>query len=489
MSHFHLILLGLALVGSTVVSAQAPRPDGIALEDCRLENPAGVGAVGARCGALAVPENPDAPDGRQIDLHVAVVPALSRRTAADPLFVLAGGPGQAASDFYSAYAAAFAPVGRDRDIVLVDQRGTGRSAALACDYPEDPDVADIDPEQLQALTRECLGSLSGDPRYYTTSVAVRDLEAVRQALGYPQINLYGVSYGTRVAQHYLRRYPQQVRTLVLDGAVPPEVRLGPDVPLDAQRALDGLFARCAADSACQARFGDPAATFATLRTRLDTPVLLTFPDPATGEPRSLAFGQTHLAAIVRLLSYADTTAALLPLLLHTAEAGHLAPLAAQYLLLEQTLETQFAYGMHNAVVCTEDIPLIDAGQVDIPALEATYLGTVPLTSLTAVCSVWPAGVMDADLHAAIASDVPALVLSGSQDPITPPRYGEVTVSQYRNGLHLVLEGLGHGQLAAPCMPGLLARFIDAGSTAGLDTRCAAAIRPQPFFLDFTGPAP
>lgn len=460
------------------------------LGNCRLESPAGVGAIAARCGELTVPENPTAPDGRQIALHVAVVPALNRRAQPDPLFVLAGGPGQAASDFYAGYAGAFSAIARDRDIVLVDQRGTGKSAPLLCEYPDDPESPTVGPEQLRKATLDCLGTLDRDPRYYTTSVAVGDLEAVRRALGAEQINLYGVSYGTRVAQHYLRRFPQRVRTVVLDGAVPPQVLLGPDMALDAQRTLDAILARCRQDEACNARFPEAAAEFRSLQQRLKTPARLIFPDPASGRLETLDFGAEHLGGVVRLLSYSDGTAALLPLLIHAAQGeNNLAPLAAQYLLIEQTLASQFAYGMHNAVVCTEDLPLIDRQKVDSRALAATYLGTASLEGLAALCGVWPAGVLDADLHQPFRSDKPVLILSGGNDPITPVRYGEQVLAQFAKGRHLVIDGYGHGQLASPCVPGLLARFITLGATQGLDTSCVSGLKAAPFLLDFTGPAP
>ncbi len=479
--------MGGALGTPANAEGAAPR---LVLGDCRLESPAGIGAIAVRCGELSVPEDPAAPGGRQITLHVAVVPALNRRAQPDPLFVLAGGPGQAATDFYAGYAGAFSAISRDRDIVLVDQRGTGKSAPLNCEYPEDPEAPTVGPEQLKAATLECLAKLDHDPRYYTTTVAVGDLEAVRRALGAEQINLYGVSYGTRVAQHYLRRFPQQVRTVVLDGAVPPQVLLGPDMALDAQHTLDAILARCEQDAACQRRFPGIAAEFKALQQRLEAPARLTFPDPATGKPQTLEFGAKHLGSVVRLLSYSDETAALLPLLIHSAQSENsLAPLAAQYLLIEQTIESQFAYGMHNAVVCTEDLPLINRQQVDRGALAATYLGTASLDGLSALCSVWPAGVLDADLHQPVKSDKPVLILSGGNDPITPVRYGEQVRAQFSNGRHLVIEGYGHGQLASPCVPGLLARFINLGSTMGLDTGCVGALKAAPFLLDFTGPAP
>lgn len=480
-----LVVACLFLAREGAISA----PPTLEWTDCLLEASTGIGSQAALCADFDVPEgHVDA--GRRIPLHVAIVPALNRRAQPDPLFVLAGGPGQAATDFYAGYAAAFSAIGRDRDIVLVDQRGTGKSAPLLCEYPEDPESPTAGPEQLKAATLDCLRTLDRDPRYFTTTVAVRDLEAVRQALGAERINLYGVSYGTRVAQHYLRRYPQRVRTVVLDGAVPPQVVLGADMALDAQQTFNAILARCERDAACRQRFPDVAAEFKALQQRLRTPARLSFPDPATGKPQTLDFGAEHLAGVVRLLSYSDGTAALLPLLIHSAQAeNNLAPLAAQYLLIEQTLASQFAYGMHNAVVCTEDLPLINREQVDDAALAATYLGTASLEGLSALCSVWPAGVLDADLHEPLASDKPVLILSGGNDPITPVRYGEQTLAQFANGRHLVIDGYGHGQLASPCVPGLLARFISLGATQGLDAKCVDGLEAAPFLLDFTGPAP
>ena len=239
-----------------------------ALSECRLAHPAGLGSVAARCGRLPVAEDPGEPRGRQIELHFAVVPALDRRRRREPLFIIAGGPGQAATDFYAGFAAAFAPAQRNRDLVLVDQRGTGGSNRLDCDFPDDFELRAPTPERIRELSTACRRSLKGRPQFYTTSVAVRDLEAVRGALGYAHIDLYAISYGTRVAQHYLRHFGARVHAVVLDGVLAPDRTLGPETPFDAQRALDLMFVRCAADPACNAAFPDLAQRFAALRARL-----------------------------------------------------------------------------------------------------------------------------------------------------------------------------------------------------------------------------
>jgi len=481
-------LVALLLLANTL--AVRPAAASIKLDDCRLSHREALPTIAARCGRLAVAENPDVPTARRISLAIAVVPAISRKPRPDPLYLLAGGPGQSAREAFVAVAGAFTAVRRDRDIVLVDQRGTGGSSRLDCELPgDDLDRPEPRPEDLHRLAQDCLRRLPGDPRFYTTSVAVRDLEAVRAALGHERINLYGVSYGTRVAQHYARRYPRRARALVLDGVVPPTLALGPGMALDAQRALELGFARCSAEPACREAFGDPRLSFQALLGRLEgSAVPVGFRDPVTGLPRQLAFGREHLVLATRLLSYGTSTAALLPLLIDRAARDDLAPLAAQAAMIAPRLRGELAYGMHNAVVCTEDLPFVDALTVDRAALSRTYFGTAPLDGLLALCRDWPRGLLDADLKAPLRSDVPALLLSGEADPVTPPAYGALAARGFSDVRHLVLAGQGHGQFATGCVPQLLRRFLELGTTRELDTRCAALARAAPFFLDFNGPA-
>ncbi len=486
-------LAGIACIGLCASSAfdNAAQAAGLALKDCRLEHPEHALSIAARCGELEVREDPSQPASRPIRLKVAVVPALNLRGPADPLFVLTGGPGQAASEFYVAAAGAFVRVHRERDIVLVDQRGTGGSNALDCEFPEDDELADLTPQQIRRLAETCLASLAADPRFYTTSVAVRDLDEVRAALGYERVNLYGVSYGTRVAQHYLRRYPERVRAMVLDGVVPPDLALVADGALQAQRALDLIFERCRTEAACAKAFPDPAADFATLRTLLERqPAAVTMADPLTGVLHTETIRPVHLQTAARFLSYSPERAALLPLLLHEGAVRHnLAPLAAQADMLTTHYADALSYGMHNAVVCTEDAPLLGPATIDRAALARTYLGTLQLDGLIEICRIWPRGIIDEDFHALLESAVPTLLLSGTGDPVTPPSYAERVRSGLKQSLHLVLEGQGHGQLGTGCVPRLLADFLERGATRDLDVSCTRTIVPAPFFVSFSGPPP
>ena len=338
-----------ALCGGGRAAAAGP----LALHECRLEHPLRLTSTAARCGTLAVAEDPAAPGGPTIDLAVAEIPALNRRSTAPPLFLLAGGPGQAASDLYTSYAAAFARVNRNHAIVLVDQRGTGRSAPLDCAFPDDWQAGSDDLPRLLEAARACLAKQGDRVRHYTTSVAVGDLEQVRTALGFAAIDLYGSSYGTRVAQLYMRRHPQATHAAVLDGVTYPEQAIGPDTPADGERALDLIVARCQQDPQCAAAYPLLPADLDGLRRRFGPQRdPLTLSDPSSGLPMRIEFNRSVLGAALRFLSYNSTEASLLPTLIHQGAAGNLAPLASQTVMMSRQIGDQLAIGMQLSVVCS-----------------------------------------------------------------------------------------------------------------------------------------
>ncbi|MGC4029248.1 MAG: alpha/beta fold hydrolase [Steroidobacteraceae bacterium] len=467
----------------------------LSLSECRLEHPQGLTSLAAECGTLQVPENRANPTGRQISLFVARIPALSRKRAPDPLFILAGGPGLGASTFYAAAAPAFARINRDRDLILVDQRGTGRSGALLCPFAEQQ-LWDTDEATTTKLMRQCRDALAVDHdlAQYTTSVAVADLDAVRAALGYAAIDLYGSSYGTRVAQHYARRYPQHTRALILDGVIPPQRVLGTTTPLDAEQTLQRIFSRCRETPECRERFGDPEQDYLELREQLGAgAVAVQLAHPRSGEMLRLEFTTQLLAGALRLASYSADQAALLPLALTMANREkRFEPLAAQYLVAAAGYDAVLAYGMHNSVVCSEDVPLFNEATLNRRQLEGTFLGTAQIDSLRSICAEWPVGPVDADLHQALSSKAPALLLSGTADPVTPAAFGDEAALGFTAALHLKFPDHGHGQLAQPCVDGVMARFLDRarpGEVPDVETSCVERIRPPPFFLSVNGPAP
>lgn len=481
---------GLALWAAAVAAASPPGTPSASA--CILEGPSGAAAVAAECTTVNVVENPAVPTGRRIDIAVARVPAVNGLTRLPPLFILAGGPGAAAGEFYPAVSPAFARVHRDRDIVLVDQRGTGRSNGLRCTLDDDA-LMEASDDEIAAASKACRDSLlsHADPAMYTTSLAVGDLERVRIALGYERVALYGVSYGTRVAQHYLRRYPDRVETLILDGVVPPQRVLGPDIALIAEDALRSIFDRCRTDAQCFAAFGDPAIHYAAVRARLaQGPVEVRMPHPRTGADSTTTFAASHLASALRLSSYTADQASLLPLALFRAHTeGDYRPLAAQYLLATDRVLEQVSYGMHNSVVCAEDEPRFASSGIAASQLDATYIGSAQLEGLSAMCREWPRGPVDADFNAPLKSSVPTLLLSGGADPVTPAADGELAAKGFSHALHVIVPGAGHGQIGSPCIDRIIATFLSTGVGRAGDLSCLRSERTTPFFTSLAGPAP
>lgn len=485
-------LLPLGAGGLAVAAPAVAAP--LELAPCELAAAEGRIEVAAQCGALSVPVDWDASAGGRLDLAVAVVSSLAKQPLPDPLVVVAGGPGQAATEFFATSRGAFRQILSERDVLLVDQRGTGTSAPLNCagvealgpGGPAANDEADWIAAWIDAVAG-CVDELPHDPRFFTTSVAVRDLDAVRAALGYERLNIYGVSYGTRVAQHYLRRYPSRVRTLILDGAVPPTLALGLEVAPASQAALDSLLERCQAEAACQAAFPELASQFAALLERLDAaPAEATFDHPRTGEATTAPLNRYALAGVTRFMIYSPRTAALWPPAIAAAHAGDYAALAALATLIPESIGT-LATGLNYVVLCTEDVP--HWGEVDWAQQAASYMGTAFAEVLEGVCRRRPAGVMDDDFKEPLASDAPVLLLSGELDPVTPPRYAELAAAGLGDAVHVVGRGQGHGMVLLPCMQRIMADFVADGATGGLDLACVERIEAAPLFASKLGPGP
>jgi len=479
----------LALLAA-LLAASATNAQSLELEDCRINAGPGSTSIKARCGSLVRPLDPSGEEPGEIELRVAVVPALNLTPEPDPLVPIAGGPGQGSVQFYTSYSWAFEDVRRNRDILLIDQRGTGESATMDCEFDDDLVEGDYSVELTVEYTGRCLEQLPHDPRFFTTSVAVTDIEAVREALNYPSLNLYGVSYGTRVAQHFARRYPDSTRTVVIDGVVPPQISLGPEIATESQNAVEKILARCAEDEDCDERFPDLADDFSRLvRDLREVDVEISVPHPSTGRPEEILFSKAEFSAAIRLLAYHPNTMALIPLLIDEAGKGNLVPLGSQYLMTSIAMMDALSLGMHNAVMCTEDVPFYDKSTIDYDGIEASYMGMFQLDALDAICSIWPAGPIDDGFKEPLASNLPVLLLSGDADPITPPRYAELAAVDLENATLLIGKDQGHGQIGVGCTSGLVADFIESADPAAIDASCLERSFVMPFFLDFSGPKP
>ncbi|GLQ93925.1 alpha/beta fold hydrolase [Dyella acidisoli] len=464
----------------------------LTFKPCELGRPGSGARAQAWCTTFDVPENRDDPHSRRIGLNLAIARSDAQVPAPDMATLLAGGPGEAATEGWVILAPAFAEVRKHHDVLLLDQRGTGHSNPLSCKNAEEASSEDnaftLDLDKVRKSVTACLDEVrqKADPRYYTTTIAAQDLEDVRKALGSPQLDLIGVSYGTRMAQQYLKRYPDSVRSVVLDSVVPNQLVLGQDFARDLDDALKKNFANCTAVPACKQRFGDSMQTLYQLRDALRAnPHKVSFRDPETYETVERPLSEFSLASVVRMFAYQPETAALLPLSINAAAHGDVGPLLGQAKILNGDLSGDMNNGMSMSVICSEDADLLQPQPQD----QNTMLGNHLVDALKAQCGVWPHGTRPTDFHAPLKSDKPILLLSGEFDPVTPPRYGEQILPGLTDGRQLIFKGQGHSLLSRGCMPQLLGKFIDKPDPKLLDARCLDKLGSTPAFIDFNGASP
>ena len=471
--------LGLAALLLALPLAALAQTAAPGLEPCRLK---GIERE-LRCGAIEVAENPDAPVGRKIRIHFAVQPAIARDRLPDPVFVFAGGPGQSARAVAGALQPLLAPLNARRDLVFIDQRGTGMSQPLVCRPPDRPaPLAEaLEAERQIAQAVACVERLRQevDLAQYATWIAVRDAEAVRAALGYAQVNLWGASYGTRAALDYLRQFPERVRSAVLDGMAPATMQLPASFAVDGERALAQLVAGCEADADCRARHPDLAASIDRLLAAAGRGLQITVPHPLSGAPQPLRLDRDALASLLRAPLYAPTLAAVLPHALAQAAAGDYAPLVALATAVGGSAQENFAEGMHFAVICAEDLPRVDAAAA--AAAAATRFGTGILQMYRRVCGAVPVRPVPEGFFTVPRATAPVLLLSGGLDPATPPRHAEAVERALPNARHLVAANLGHGVSMQGCAPELVQRFIRQANFDGIDGACLQRLPPPRFF--------
>ncbi len=468
-----------------VAPALAVEATPVALSECHV---AGF-RNGVLCGSVKRPLDPEHAERGNLEIKYVVVPAMARRKLADPVFFLAGGPGQSATALASQVMALFGRLNNRRDIVFVDQRGTGSSAPLTCKDPEDETLAEqAEPERQLRLLTQCKATLLKQPYlkaesdlgFFTTTIAVQDLDAVRRQLGAARIDLIGGSYGTRVALEVLRQFPQTVRRTVIDGVAPPDMALPASFSTDNQTAFDRLVEACAAEAACVKAHPDLRARFAALLQSLPREVKAEH--ALTGREEQFMLTRELVLGAVRGALYSPALAAALPEALDAAARGDYAGLIGLSSTQGAAKSGRLAAGMHFSVVCAEDLPRL-AASADKPGGE---FGTAFARMYEKLCSVWPRGAVPAAFYSLPKSDSAVLVLSGGIDPVTPPRHGE-RVARALGPLarHVVVANAGHGVMAIGCMRDIVFRFVDATSDAdalAVDTGCAAKVPRPPAFV-------
>jgi len=478
------LLLTVSVLAGCATSAPARRgAKRLPLEPCKV---AGVKEK-LLCGTYEVWEDREARSGRKIPLNIVVVPARDPAPAPDPLFAFGGGPGEGITGSAGFYAELVTGPRQKRDVVLIDQRGTGGSNRLQCQAPGGADDLQgyFEPTFSRELAESCRAELEkkADLTLYTTSIAMDDIDEVRDWLGYGTINLEGGSYGTRAVQVYMRRHPETVRAAIMLGTTGIRQHLPLYHARDGKRGVDRILARCAADEACHGAFPHLAEEHAALMARLDAePARVDFPHPETGEPVPLTITREVFSERIRHGLYTVGLARAVPLMIHRAWEGDFLPVARLGIAFEAVLNDLLALGMYLSVTCAEDIPFIRPEDV-APLTDGTYLGDSRIRSQTAACGAWPRGKIPEDFHAPIREDIPTLLISGDYDPVTPPSWAEETASHLPRGLHVLIPEAHHGFYALSnldCALGLAEDFLARGSIEGLDPSCVETMERPPF---------
>lgn len=435
------------------------------------------------CGSLVVPLNHQRPDGESLTIGFVRLPGFNRSGDNPPLFFLAGGPGQAATTLAARVSQMFRDARADRDIVLIDQRGTGRSAELLCDAAEQDSLAPkydlIDPEALA----DCVEALPDGIEFFTTASAIRDFEAVRRHLGYPVVDLYGGSYGSRAAIAYLALAGDSVRAVVLDGVAPPSVPIGL-FGISAAGAFERALLRCHSVAECRAAYPDLREQFEVVDARLrDGPVETTIPHPISGAATTFRLWHGQFVSLLRMTLYAPDSTALLPALISQAAAGNYLPLAALAVTAADSADINPMLNL--TIVCNEDLPRFSAAAVEADA-DNSFGGDTSQRLFREACGLMPHFAADLAWMDAADFPQPALLLSGAADPVTPPENGESAARLFRRAQHVIAPEAAHIVAGSDCGGQMIADFLASPEAGPVDSSCLKDMPAQRFRVDAMG---
>lgn len=423
------------------------------------------------CGRFRVPEARTKADesgpGRTLDIAFVLAKATdTEERTDDAITFFLGGPGSSPVGSAVGLAQLFADLRATRDLLFVDFRGVGWSGHLDCtdDYPRGlrSRFEELFPlDHLEACARR-LGETT-DLTQYTSSASLEDFEELRRWLGLGPFNLYTGSYGVREALIYARRHPGSIRTMVLDAA------RGLDVPgylshaRGLQDALDLIVAECLADTACRAEVPDLESELAAVlaRVRNDPPTVVL-------DGQTLPVTPIVVGYALRGLLYSRGTE--VPTFVHAAAQGDWKPLAEYYVERQGWIASNDGdAGYHLSVICAEDIDRVR--DVDIePATRGTFLGTELIDGYRKACAVWPHATLPDAHWLPVRTEIPALVINGERDPVTPPADGARLASQLPRSIHVVLRKTGHGSFSE-CPQSMVRQLIRAGDVDAIDTSC------------------
>ena len=449
-------------------------------ENCHVD---GIKAQ-VKCGKLLVPENYAKPEGEKISINFVVLPAIDNSDNKTPLLFLAGGPGQAAAELAAGLRRVFNEVRKTRDLILIDQRGTGQSHPLQCEDAVTQDIYTITPEEFSVKDiEECIARFTGDLSQYNSENAIRDFDAVREALGHKQINIYGGSYGTRAGLVYMRMFPESLRSVVLDSVGPIEVPIGLFGKSSA-RSFNLLLENCKKELSCQQAYPELEQEFMTLLTRLtQAPETVSIAHPRLGTQTEFVISKAKLLGTLRMQLYSVAMRSLVPLVIHQAYLGNYRPLAG---LVAQSENNQGIYlGLLFNITCNEDFPRISASDFEQDA-DNNFGGDDSHFGFKKACPIWPQYRPSEAFYQPVTADIPTLILSGNLDPVTPPSNGDYTAKTLPNNHHIVIENAAHTVAMSTCASDIINEFLTSLQPNGLDESCLKDEPNESFMTNLNG---
>ena len=439
-----------------------------------------------QCGTLVVPENYAEADGTKININFVVLPAIDNSKEKQPLMFLAGGPGQAAAELSGQIYTGFNEIRKTRDLLLIDQRGTGKSHPLQCEESLELDPYSSLPEDFsRADIEQCLAQLKGDLSQYNSENAIRDFDAVRQALGHEQVHIYGGSYGTRAGLVYMRMFPASIKSVVLDSVGPIEVPIGL-FGKSAEQSFVKLLNNCQNDEKCAKQYPNLANEFAEVTAKLSlAPVSVEIAHPRLGTDIEFNISKDKFISTLQMQLYSMQTRSLVPLLIHQAYLGDYKPLAG---LIAQSEGGMGIYiGLHFNIVCNEDFPKITAS-MKAADVDNNFAKGMSLDMIGKACAVWPKYQPSADFYQTVTADIPTLIMSGALDPVTPASNGEKSDKNLPNSHHIISKNNAHIVASTTCGISIVNEFLTLQSPKDLDESCLAEIPDESFMLGLNGGA-
>jgi len=439
-------------------------------------------------GKLSVFENWDTKTGRKIDLNITVVPALHRSDSTKAIFFIEGGPGAAATNNAALFASDILPYKQEHDIVLIDARGTGKSHPLNCTSLQIKNDLQDQLEEMYpaAAVQNCYDSLSkiADLQQYTTTNVVRDLEAVRQWLGYKKINLFGLSYGTRVTLVYMKMFPSSIESCILWSPIAAYGKIPLYFAAFAQNSIEKVFADCRSDSSCHLAYPVIEDEFRHLMEKGRLTGFNYHHANRFGHNEPINISWNAFQTKLRYLLYSPSGMREVPYIVHQAYLGNFSPFIDLY---PKAADTSYfiAEGMYLCVTCAEDLPFITKSEIDSQT-KGTFMGSYRVDQQQRACDHWTRGKIPDDFFNPVQTDIPTLIFSGSKDPVTPPSVATEIASHLSRVTLVIIPEMSHtfdGLSHTECFDGLCLKFLKNPTRPNLDTACVKQMQPGNFIIE------